>query len=155
MHEREIVLRLALPANEECTEAIVPTAGALDDPASCAPAHPAQERLLTLLPDVRRDAPLAYDLIAVAEVVALVETEMHRPPWPARCVQHDRVECRRQAPFVVQVGRAQDRRERDTARIGKDVPLGAELRAVCRVRSGELPPFGALTMKPSSAAHFH
>lgn len=86
-----------------------------------------------------RDTPLTHDLVAVAEVVALVETEMHRPTRAARCVQHDGIEGRRQAPLVMQIGCAQDRGERDAARVGENVPLRPQLRAVGRVRSGELP----------------
>lgn len=117
--------------------------------------HAADERSLSLAPDVRHDAALADGGLAVAEIIAPVQTQVPGPARATRGTQHHGVERRRQQPLVVHVRRAQRRRERDATPVGADVALGAPLPAVRRVRSREVPPFGALTMKPSSAVHFH
>lgn len=80
---------------------------------------------------------------------------MLRPTRTARCSNHDCIERWRQHPFVVHIRRTQQCSEWHATAIGQDVALRPALRPVGWVRACELPPFGALTMKPSSAVDFH
>lgn len=105
--------------------------------------------------DVRRDAARSDRGLAVGVVVRLVETTVFGAPRAASRLEHHRIERRGERPLVVDIGAAQDDRERDAAPVGEDVSLDAQLRPVGRVRPREIPPFGALTMTASSAPHFH
>jgi len=153
VHEREIVAGRALPPDEQRTEAVVPAIGALDHPAPRLPADASEERRLAAMANVRRDPARADTGLAIGIVVGLVETAVLGAPRPAPRFEHDRIERRGERPLVVDIRPREDHRERDPTTVGEDVPLDAQLPAVRRVRSREVPPFGALTMTESSALH--
>src|SRR6185437_1393988 len=107
MNECEVVLRLAFLANEQCTKAIVPTAGALDDRATRfalvhGTKHNRRLTALSLLANVERNAPVTHRPHAIRIVVSFIKAEMLGPTWSARCSQHDSVERRSEHSLVVQ-----------------------------------------------------
>lgn len=76
-------------------------------------------------------------------------------PWTARTAQDNRIKRVSNEPLVVDV-RARDLgRERHAPTIRKNVALDPSLGAIGRVRTGQVPPLGALTIALSSDAHFH
>lgn len=153
MEEREVVLGLALPADQQGAEAIVPTTRAFDHPAARPTMDTAEEGRLTLPTDMRHNPALPHAGFTIEEVVALVQAEVLGTTGAARRTEDHRVQGRGEQPLVVDVRGAQRRRERDAAPVGEEVAFGAALPAVRRVRSREVPPFGAFTRKPSSAVH--
>jgi len=64
VHERQVVPRFHFPSDQQRAKAIVPTVGALDDPAAGTPPHASDERGLALLPNMRRDAARAERRVA-------------------------------------------------------------------------------------------
>lgn len=106
VHQREVVARFDLPANEQGAEAIVPAVRAFDDPAARFAMDATDERGLAFLPNVWNDAALAHGLIAIPKRVAFVEAAVLRPAHPATRFQNHGIEGSSQGPFVVQVGAA-------------------------------------------------
>jgi hypothetical protein len=96
--------------------------------------------------DAGRDAPSPGRLAAAVVVVPFVGVQLGRAPTRAPGALPDRqhrVEQRFEEAAVVDVGRAEQERERDAVRVDQDVPLGAGLAAVGRVRPDVLAPFFA------------
>lgn len=155
VHECEVVPCLGFPADQQRAKAIVPAVGPLHHPASRSTVHATDERWLAFLPNVRRDTAVTHRGLAVAECVAFIETAVARASDAAARFEDDRVERRGERPLVVQIGAAQHDAQRHAAPVGQDMSLDAELRPVGRVRSCEIPPFGAFTMTESSAPHCH
>ena len=91
LEHREVMGRESLPAHEQPPEAVVPTVGALDDPAPGDHPHAAQEGRLATASDVRDDPPMAHGGFRVGVVVALVQAQMRRPSRAPRGVEYDRV----------------------------------------------------------------
>lgn len=156
----QIILGLAFPANEERAETIVPAAGPLDDPASgFALVHwPEHQGWLAPFPfpsNVGHDPPCTHRYVAVREVVTLIEAEVLGPARSTRRSEHHGIERGREHPLVVHIRSAHEGGERHPSRIGQEVTLRPALRPVGRVRARVIPPFGALTMNPSSAVHCH
>jgi hypothetical protein len=145
VNEREMVLRNCLPASAERAEVVVPALGALDNPASRAPADAANERRFAASTNVRSYAAPSSCSLADAEVVALVQTQMARSTWATRRAQLDGVEYDADQPHVVDVGSGQSDGNRDAAAVAKDMAFGAELAAIGGIGTGEVPPFGAFT----------
>ena len=81
----------------------------------------------------------------VVVVVALVEAEVARSTWTTRRAKRNSVERLSSEPLVVDIGAGQRDGDRDAAPVGKDVALRAKLSTICRIGSGEAPPFGAFT----------
>ena len=106
VHESQVVPCFHFPPDQQRAEAIVPAVGALDDPAPRPAVHPAEQRRLALLPDVRGDAAIAYGGVAVAKGIAFVEATMCGAPDATSVLEHHRIECGRQGPFVVEIGAA-------------------------------------------------
>ena len=144
MYEREIVLSLSLPSNEERAESVVPASGAFHYPSPRLASHTAQERLLALLSDVRCDPTRPDDLFAVTEVVALIETHMLGTTRAAWRSQHDCIEGCGEHPLVVHIGTAQGRCEGNTTSVSQDVTLKPAFRSALRpvrgVRACLIPP---------------
>ena len=81
MEHREVGVGAFLPAGEDAAEAIEPGVGALDDPAACAEAGLALDRLrfLAAAADVGGERKLLGELADLLVVVAGVEAESLRP----------------------------------------------------------------------------
>jgi hypothetical protein len=50
------------------------------------------------------------------------------------------IEDRRERPFVMQIGAAEDDRRQNAPSVGQEVPPRAEFRAIRWVRAGKIPP---------------
>ena len=145
----------ALPSDEETSEAVVPGVGSLDDPASRLALHDPDERLLTASADVRTDAAQADRWSDVRVVVALVEAQMLGTTRSARAAERNRIEDQTDHGGVGHVRAADQCTDRHAAAVGENVAFYATFRAIGRVRSREVPPFGAFTEAESSELHFH
>ncbi len=106
-------------------------------------------------PDMRSNTSFSDRRFSVGIIVTLVETEMFGPTWTTRAAKRNRVEYVGHLPLVVNVGAGDQRGERYASAVGEKVTLYTALGAIGRVGTGEVPPFGALPMKPSSEAHSH
>ncbi len=155
LEHREVVGRDSLPAHEQSPETVVPTVGALDDPAPWFPPHAAKERGLASSSDVRDDPPTANDGFRVGKVVALVQAQMLRPSWSPRGSEHDRVEHVGHHPLVVHVGSRDQHGQGHATPIREDVAFHPEFRAIRRVRTRGAPPLGAVAMALSRDAKSH
>jgi hypothetical protein len=144
MDEREIVLREHLPADAESAKVVVPAVGAFDDPATRS-AGLAAPLLLASSTKVQADAATRDLARGVVVVVSFVEAEIPRASRAARCMEGNSVECLRGDPLVVDVGAGQRDSDGHAAPVGEDVALRAKLSTICRIGSGEAPPFGAFT----------
>jgi len=142
-----------LPTDEQATETIDPTVCALHNPTTRLAKDTSDHRWLTAAADVRDDAPPPNLFLARAVVVALVEAQMNGTTWTAGTSNDDGVECACDHPHVRDIRRGRDRRDRHTRRVGQDMALDAGFRSIGRVRTGLVPPFGALTMELSKLAH--
>ena len=151
----EVVSADSLPANEQSTEAVVPSIGTLDHPAARLALYPAKQRLLAASSDVRPDSASSNSSLGVGVVVAFVEAEVRRPPRAARRAHDHGVERLGDEPLVVDVGTGDLGGQWDAATVRQDVAFDATFRAVRRIRTREVPPFGAFTMALSSEDHFH
>lgn len=153
MNERKVVCGLALPADAQGTEVIVPAIGALDDPATRSAANAADQRRLSAASDVRTNATQSDLVFGIGVVVALVETKMLGAARATGRPQRDRVQRWADHPLVVNVGARQNDADGHPALIGQDVALATELAAIGRIGARVLPPFGAFTEALSSEAH--
>lgn len=133
----------------------MPGVRTLDNPAARLSSNASDERLLSATTDVRRDASRSDGGFGVRVVVAFVEAQMLGTPWTARTTQDNRVERARDEPLVVHVGPGDLGRKRHATTIRENVALDPALRAIRRVRAGQIPPFGAFTIALSSEAHVH
>ena len=155
LEHREVVGRDALPAHQQPPEAVVPTVGALDDPAPGFPPHASEERGLAASSDVRDDSPTAHGGFRIGVVIALVQAQMLRASWATRGAEDDRVEHVGHHPLVVHVGAGDEHGQGHAAPIRKDVTFHPEFRAIRRVRPRGAPPLGALAMALSRDAKSH
>jgi hypothetical protein len=128
----------------------MPGVRALHHPAARLAVHPTEERWFAFLPKVGDDPPISHRGLTIPERVPFVETAVVRPPHATAGRHDDRIERRREGPFVVEVRVAQNYAYRDAAPIGKDVALRAPLRPICWVRSREIP-LWAPSRSPSRA----
>jgi len=90
----------------------------------------------------------------VGVVVALVEADVFRATRAARTADGDCVEDLADHRSVGHVGAGDERCDRDATAVGEDVALYAAFRPVRRVRTREVPPFGAFTEALSRELHF-
>jgi hypothetical protein len=133
----------------------MPAVRAFDDPAPRPPTHPTDERRFAFLANVRGDAAIPDNRVAVSDCIALIETTMPRTTHAAASLEHHGIERRREGPLVVQIRAAENNADRYATSIGQDVALRPALRAVRWVWPCEIPPFGAFTMAESRAPHCH
>jgi hypothetical protein len=97
LEEREVVLGLLRPADQECAVAVEPGVAGLDDPAAGAPARsrPLQIELVAAAADVCRVAAAGGELIDPGVDVAAVEAErLRRLDRRRGTIDRDRVEGR-------------------------------------------------------------
>ncbi len=145
----------ALPADEQTSEAVVPGVRSLDDPTSSLAPHDTDERLLAASSNVRADAAEADRWSDVRVVVALVDAQVLGTTRAARATQRHRIEDLIDHRGVGHVRAGDQRTDRHAAAVGENVPFYPAFRAIGRVRSREVPPFGAFTEAVSSELHFH
>ena len=145
----------ALPAHEQATEAVVPRVRALHDPAPRLSSHLTDQRLLAASSDVRSNSAEANRGRYVRVVVALVEAQVFWAPRSARATHDHSVEHLADHRGVWHVRAADERCDRYATTVSQDMALYAAFRAVRRVRSREVPPFGAFTEALSRELHFH
>ena len=143
------------PAHEQATESVVPGVGALDDPAARLSAYLADERRLTASPNMRSNPAEPNRGHHVRVVVTLVEAKVLWAPRTARTAHDDGVEHLADDARVRYVRAGDQRCERHAAPVGQNVSFDATFRAVRRVRTREVPPFGAFTEALSRELHFN
>ena len=116
LYEREVVLGLLLPADEQFAVTVEPGVRAFNDPASRALPAPTASALLTAATNVRHEAAAPHRLVRVGVVVALVQTEVllgegGRPNDPG-------VEQLSQRGLVGGIGGCDHQRDRHAAAVG-------------------------------------
>lgn len=156
LKHREVVVRQALPPDQQPAKTVVPAVGPLDDPPPRLASHASDHRNFPSTSDVRRDAAAADRLLAVGVVVSLVETQVSRTERRSEQATKDySVEDLGNEPLVVHVRSGDRNRQRHAAAVGENMPFYAEFSAVRRVRPGVAPPLGAFAMALSSDAKSH
>lgn len=133
----------------------MPGVRSLDDPAPRFASNASNERRLSAAADMGRDAACSDGGLDIRVVVAFVEAQVLRAPWTARAAQHHRVKRLSHEPLVMHICAGDLARQRNAATVGKDVALDAALGAIRWIRTGQVPPLGALTIALSSDPHFH
>ena len=103
--------------------------------------------------NVRLDVAVSGFAFWLLVVVALVEANVLRPPWSSGPAKRDGVEGLTRHVLVVNIGPRKRHGQRDSLAVGQDMALGPELCTIGRVGTGEIPPFGALTLALSSDVH--
>jgi hypothetical protein len=141
------------PTDKQAAEAVVPGVGSLDDPPSRFAAHAPDKRLLSAATDVRTDTAKPNCGGDVRVVVALVETHVRGATRATRTADGDSVEDLADHRCVRHVGTGDERCDRDAACVGENMALYAAFRPVRRVRTREVPPFGAFTEALSRELH--
>lgn len=150
--EGAVEVSVTFVADGEAPELIDPGEGPLDHPSVLAEMLGAVDAPPG---DAGRDAPLAQVLAAAVEVVALVGVELF---WPLAGTatplanRVERIDHRGQRHAVVPVGPGQDDGERQALSVDHDVPLGARLAAISRVRADRVAPLFAGTEEASTLA---
>ena len=135
----------AVVPDEQALELVEPGEGVLDDPAVAA--EPGAVLALAAA-DQGLDRSLPELAAILVVVVAAVSDQLvGTAAWPAAAAAHRRhaLQQRQQLRDVVAVAAAQRPRERDPARVDKEVVLRAAAAAVDRARAGRAAPFFACT----------
>lgn len=153
MDECSIVFALGFPSNEERTKSVVPGVCSLHDPSSRFLTVTTAARFFSPTTDVGAYAASRERSTNVRVVVALVEAGIDRPSRSSRGANHDLVEHFAHHPFVVHIGAGNFHGQRDAATVRQNVPFDAQFAAVGGILAGQVPPFGAFTIAPSSEAH--
>lgn len=133
----------------------MPRVRPFNDPAARLSSNTPDPRRLAPAADVRPDATGSNSGLDICGVVALVEAKVLRTPWTAGGAHDNCIECTSHEPLVVDVRSGDLGRERHAPTIRQNVPLHPSFCAVRRIRPGQVPPLGALTIALSSDAHFH
>lgn len=141
------------PPHEQAAEAVVPGVGSFDHPPSRLAAHAPDERLLSAATDVRPDTTEPNRGGDVRVVVALVETHVFGATRTTRTADGDSVEDLADHRSVGHVRAGDERCDRDTSGVGENMAFYAAFRPVRRVRTSEVPPFGAFTEALSRELH--
>jgi len=145
MDERQIILRLLVPAHQQAARAVGPTMGALHDPATCSPAA-MQELLFVASPaHVFLVAAAANNLEHGLAGVTLIETKMLRAPASrTRSANRNAAECGGEKFLIVNIGTGDCHRDRHSAAVGEHRSFDAELTAIGRIFAGFFPRPAAL-----------
>jgi hypothetical protein len=154
----EVGVGAFLPAGEDAAEAIEPGVGALDDPAACAEAGLALDRLCLVAPaaDVGGERELLRELADLLVVVGGVEAESL---WSLRRrlrpLDRDALDGGAGELVVVQVRARRRDPERDALTLGEERSLRPFLALSVGFGPVSSPPSGALPSAPSIASHSH
>jgi hypothetical protein len=156
LEEREVVLVVLRPADEDAAVAVEPAVAGLDDPASGAPAGSTDlvGDLLAAGADVRGELVVADEVADFGVVVGPVEADaLGCLACRLGALDRDRVERALQKEVVVAVGALVLESDRDALRLGEDRSLRPFL--ALSVGFGPVfgPPSGALVIAPSAASH--
>ena len=133
----------------------MPGVRSLDDPTAWLAAKTSDEWWFATPADVRRDAPRSNGRFNVRVVVALVEAKMLRAARTARATQNNRVERGGHEPLVMNVRAGDLCGQRDPTPVREDVTLHAALGTIGRIRTRQIPPFGAFTVALSNELQAH
>jgi len=155
VHERQVVVGDLLPASAQGTEVVVPAVGSFDDPTARLLANRARECRLASTTDMRSDTSSTGLLLGFLVVIALVEAQILRTPWPARSADVHGVECLADHVHVVDVGTGQRDGKGDSLAVYESMALGAQFGAIGWIGSREVPPFGAFTLALSRDVQSH
>ena len=142
----------AFVADPQSAMLVQPGDGAFDDPTLLAETRAV---LGTLLGDQRPYLSPPQVVARGLPLVAAVADDAGGAPFrPAAFAAHgrDRLDERDQFEAVVAVGRGEQESERDTARVGDQLVLGAALAPIDRARTGLEPPKTAGTCEESTTA---
>ncbi len=154
MNKSEIVTTVALPADEQSAEPVVPRVGSFDDPTTWFAFDASEQRMLSTPSDVGFDLTNSNFGLGIRVVVPFVQAEMLGPARSSRSAKDHRVQGLTHHPLVMYVGAGDGDGQRNTLSVDQDMPLHPEFAAVCRVSARMIPPFGDLTIAPSKDAHF-
>jgi hypothetical protein len=154
----EVGVGAFLPAGEDAAEAVEPGVGALDDPAACAEASLAFDRLciFAAAADVGGERELLGELADLLVVVGGVEAE---PLRNLRCrlgpLDRDALERVEGELVVVQVRARWRDPDRDALTLGEERSFRPFLALSVGLGPVSSPPRGALPSAPSIASHSH
>ena len=158
MEHRQVGVGAFLPAGEDAAEAVEPGVGAFDDPAACAEAGLALDRLcfLAAAADVAGERELGGELADLLVVVGGVEAEPLRL-LRRRLGPRDRDALERVAGelVVVQVRARWRDPERDALTLREEAPFRPFLALSVGFGPVRSPPKGAFPSAPSIASHSH
>ena len=140
-----------LPSDSKRSKVVVPAVGAFDHPAPSSPPLAAARRF-SAPTQMRRDATFAHLLFGVGVVVSLVEAEILRSTWSARCLDRHSIERLAGHPLVVNVCARQCHRDRNATPVGENMSFRSKLSTIGWIGPRESPPLGALTEALSSEA---
>ncbi len=158
MQHREVGVGAFLPAGEDAAEAVEPGVGALDDPAACAEAGLALDRLRLFgaAADVGGERELLGELADLLVVVGGVEAEplrrLRRRLGPLDRDARERVAGEL---VVVQVRARRRDPDRDALALGEERSFRPFLALSVGLGPVSSPPSGALPSAPSIASHSH
>lgn len=158
MEHGEVGVGAFLPADEDAAEAVEPGVGALNDPAACAEAGFALDRLrfLAAAADVGGERELLAEFAHLAVVVAAIEAETLRL---LRCrrrpLDRDRLDRGAAELEVVQVRARRRDPDRDALALGEERSFRPFLALSVGLGPVSSPPKGALPSAPSIASHSH
>jgi hypothetical protein len=145
-------IRTSLIANFQPSEAVQPRVRALYDPAVTAQLL---LRFHAFASDARDDAPLAQLPFILPRLVTLVRVQLGRAlaGTSSRALDGvDRIDRLREHGCVVDIGRCQKDRERDTLFVDNKMPLRSLFAAIRWILAGFFAPPGAGTVEESIAA---
>ena len=142
LYEREVILRLLLPADEQLAVTVEPRVRAFDDPSAGSLATPTAPALFAATTNVRDEAAPPDRFVDVGVIIALVKAEVLRGEGGRP--NDASVEQLSERGLVRRIGRRDDQRDRRAAAVGEDMALRPRLRTVGGVRPRFFPRPAAL-----------
>src|SRR5688572_3106751 len=129
------MMAFPLPTNQQSAESVMPTIRTLDYPATWLPMNAAHHRRFATPARMTDDTPRLDPHVDDLVVVALVETQIHRPVARAWGIPDRRVERRQRHLHVRDVRAADGDAQRHTTLVGEYVPFCAGFGSICGVAS--------------------
>ena len=121
----EVVGAFLFPPDKQPSVTIVPTIGALDDPAAWLSANTPEQWGFAATPDMRDDSTLVKFCLGFLVVVPFVETHMIRPSYAATATQRHGIQCFADHPLVVHIGPRDLHSQWHAARVGQHMAFDA------------------------------